>query len=49
MSYIFECIYVNKTYFQRVSDLNTKILPTKLDMPNIKELPEYFDFYMFVN
>jgi hypothetical protein len=50
LPYVFECTYVNKKYFDCVPKLNTKTLPTELDMPNVKELYEYFiDFYPFVN
>ena len=47
---VFECTYVNKKYITRQPKLNTKTLPTEIDMKNVKELVEhYIDYPPFVH
>lgn len=47
---VFECTYVNKKFISNHPKLNTKTLPTELDMPNVKECYDYFiDYPPFVN
>jgi hypothetical protein len=47
---VFECTFVNKKHINKKLNLNKENLPTKLDMPNIANGPDfYFNYKPFVN
>jgi hypothetical protein len=46
---VFECTYLHKKYFTSVPELNTDVIPGKLDMKNVPVPEIYINYPPFVN
>lgn len=46
---VFECTYLHKKYFTNIPELNTDLIPGKLDMKNTNNPEIYIDYPPFVN
>ena len=46
---VFECTYLHKKHFKDIPELNTDLIPGKLDMKNIGIDEIYIDYLPFVN
>jgi hypothetical protein len=46
---VFECTYLHKKYFIDIPELNTDLIPSKLDMKNTGNYEIYINYYPFVH
>ena len=46
---VFECTYLHKKYFTGIPELNTDLIPGKLDMKNVPVPEIYINYPPFVN
>ena len=46
---VFKCTYLNKKYFRGVPELNTELIPTKIDMKNTPKDDIEISWPPFVN